>query len=218
MENTLPNQRLATENAEGGRPGAVGSPLPKGAGGQPQPPPRRGELKHFNSVPPAQHPLTKSPSSDPAADLESDRRSGLQRAGDALRVAAPFVRRILPLLDGNIATAVANLLGAQPQGFPFASPAGVSRVEKGLTKLETQHADLRDRVQEQNSALIRVEDKLEQLREATDRSTLEQQELLQDLKTTGSKMKLIAVLALGLLVISVVTNVFLLLYIRRIFP
>jgi len=40
---------------------------------------------------------------------------------------------------------------------------------------------------EQNSSLKRVEDQLEMVREATDRNTLEQQELLEDLKAVGQQ-------------------------------
>ena len=55
--------------------------------------------------------------------------------------------------------------------------------------------NLRDQVIEQNASLKRVEDQLEMVREATDRNTLEQQELLEDLKTFSNKVKVVAVLA-----------------------
>ena len=61
-------------------------------------------------------------------------------------------------------------------------------LEEGLTELQTQHRELRDQVVEQNSSLKRVEDQLDLVREATDRNTLEQQELLEDLKGVGNKV------------------------------
>ena len=49
-----------------------------------------------------------------AAPAPSDESSGLQRAMNAFRMALPIVQRLLPLLDGNIGTAVANLLLPRP--------------------------------------------------------------------------------------------------------
>ena len=45
------------------------------------------------------------------------------------------------------------------------------------------------------------------VREATDRNTLEQQELMEDLKGVGSKVNVVAFIALGLLAISVIVNI-----------
>ena len=71
---------------------------------------------------------------------------------------------------------------------------------------------------EQNTSLKRVEDQLELVREATDRNTLEQQELLEDLKVVGNKVNWFALFALALLVISVLLNVILYLHIQRVLP
>jgi len=54
------------------------------------------------------------------------------------------------------------------------------------------------------------------VREATDRNTLEQQELLEDLKAVGGKVNLVAIIALGLLAISILLNVALYLHIQRV--
>jgi hypothetical protein len=56
------------------------------------------------------------------------------------------------------------------------------------------------------------------VREATDRNTLEQQELLEDLKSVGSKLNLVAIIALGLLAISILLNLALYLHIQRVLP
>jgi len=56
------------------------------------------------------------------------------------------------------------------------------------------------------------------VREATDRNTLEQQELMDDLKGVGRKVNLFAGVVLGLLAISVIVNVFLYLHIVKVFP
>jgi chromosome segregation ATPase len=91
-------------------------------------------------------------------------------------------------------------------------------IEDGLAELQTQHKELRNQVVEQNSSLKRVEDQLGMVREATDRNTLEQQELLEDLKVVGNKVNLFALIALGLLAISVLINIVLYLHILKVLP
>jgi hypothetical protein len=56
------------------------------------------------------------------------------------------------------------------------------------------------------------------VREATDRNTLEQQELLEDLKVVGNKVNLFAMIAMGLLALSVLLNIVLYLHILRVLP
>jgi hypothetical protein len=136
----------------------------------------------------------------------------------ALRAALPFVQKILPLLDGNFGTAVSNILTPHPHAPPPAPPVNLVPIEDGLAELQNQHRDLRNQVVEQNTSLKRVEDQLELVREATDRNTLEQQELLEDLKVVGNKVNWFALVALALLLISVLLNVILYLHIQRVLP
>ena len=91
-------------------------------------------------------------------------------------------------------------------------------IENGLAELQIQQANLKDQLADQNTSLKRVEDHLEMVREATDRNTLEQQELIEDLKSISSRVNLMALLFLLLLVISVVLNIFLFLHIQRVLP
>jgi hypothetical protein len=144
--------------------------------------------------------------------------SGIQRAVAALRAALPFVQRILPLLDGNIGTAVSNILSPHHHAPPPPPPVNLTPLQEGLAELQNQHRELRDQVVEQNSSLKRVEDQLEMVREATDRNTLEQQELMEDLKVVGSKVNVFALVALGLLAISLILNIVLYLHILRVLP
>ena len=87
-----------------------------------------------------------------------------------------------------------------------------------MAELQTQHLELRNQIVEQNTSIKRVEDQLELVREATDRNTLEQQELLEDLKGVGNKVNVYALFALALLVVSVLLNVILYLHIQRVLP
>lgn len=130
----------------------------------------------------------------------------------------PFVQRILPLLDGNVATAVANIMTPQQKPPAPAPPVDLVPIQNSLADLRIQQRTLRDQVVEQNASLKKVGDQLQHVREATDRNTLEQQELLGELKTVGKRVNLFAFLALALLGISVLLNVVLYLQIRHIIP
>jgi hypothetical protein len=188
---------------------AVGSPLPVGGS---TPVKEERQEPQMPRVAPRQG---RSLATVPDAAESIQPLSGFQRAVGALRLAMPFVQRILPLLDGNVATTVSNILSphaAQPV------PVNLAPIEDGLAELQAGHRDLREQVMEQNGSLKRVEDQLEMVREATDRNTLEQQELLEDLKAVSNKMNTLAFIALGLLVVSVGLNIILYLHILRVLP
>jgi hypothetical protein len=189
-------------------PRTIGSPLPIGASRR-APAPPEGALKRIAPAPPGR----ALPGAAPAEDS-----SGMQRAVNAFRMVLPLVQRLLPLIDGNIATAVTNLLVPRPH--PPAPPPKVdlAPLEDGLAELQGQHRNLREQVTEQNNSLRRVEDQLEMVREATDRNTLEQQELLEDLKTFSNKVKVVAVIGIGLLAIGFLLNLILFLHIQRVLP
>ncbi len=188
-------------------PRAFGSPLPVGSSGQ--------APASQDAVPPIGRALANAagPSSD-----DEDYPSNAQRAMSMLRMALPLVQRVLPLIEGNVASAVANLLVPRPHTPPPAAPVNLDPIENGLADLRTEHRELHTQVGEQNSALKHVADQLEMVREATDRNTLEQQELLEDLKSVGSKVNMFAFLALLLLAVSLLVNVVLFLHIQRVLP
>jgi len=193
----------------------VGSPLPVGLPGPSPASPARGDVQRpmIAPAPPPPPPraLTRTAHSP-------EPQSGLQRAASALRAALPYVQRILPLLDGNIGTAVSNVLAPYPQMNQPPPPVDLEPIEDGLAELQMQHRALRNQFLEQNTSLKRVEDQLETVREATDRNTLEQQELLDDLKAVRKRVNRFAILALGLLAVSAALNVVLYLHMRHILP
>jgi hypothetical protein len=135
-----------------------------------------------------------------------------------VRRALPIVQRILPLLDGNIATAVSNILSPPPPAPAPPARVDLTPIHASISELQTTHRELRDQVTVQNASLKRVEDQLEMVREATDRNTLEQQELLEDLKSAGRKVNVVAAIVIGLLAISLLVNIELFLHIRRVLP
>ena len=195
------------------RPRAIGSPLPMGVSHRQPVPPVQGDVRRLAQALPHGRALGGgAPAEEPS--------SGLQRAVGALLAALPIVQRILPLLDGNFASNVGNLLAPhpRPQESAPAPKVDLAPIEDGLHEIQTQHRELRDQVMEQNTSLKRVEDQLEMVREATDRNTLEQQELLEDLKSFGNKVKMIVIIALGLVAIGFILNLILYLHIQRVLP
>ena len=182
----------------------MGSPLPMGSGRRPMGSPAPG-----NRMPPGR--------ALPGSTSE-DEPSGAQRAMNLFRMVMPIVQRLLPLLEGNVLTAISNVMAPRPQAPPPAPKVDLAPLETSLAELQTEHRGLREQVTEQNASLKRVEDQLEMVREATDRNTLEQQELLEDLKTFSGKLKVVAVIGIGVLVIGIVLNLILFLHIQRVLP
>jgi len=194
-------------------PRAVGSPLPIGSGSPSAPPGLLNDTQRVFAAPPPGRALVNSVANDPI-----EIPSGVQRTVSAIRAALPWIQRILPLLDGNIGTAVSNILTPHHRQSPPPPPINLAPMEDGLAELQSQQRELRDQVVEQNTSLKRVEDRLEMVREATDRNTLEQQELMEDLKVVGNKVNVFSLVALGLLAISVIVNIVLYLHIVRVLP
>lgn len=217
------------------RPRAVGSPLATGNGSRPafsavKPEPKPESRQDQPSVPestgakfesrpePEPEPLEQRRLASPKAAADepaSDQPSSLQRAVNGVRAAWPFVQKILPLLDGQVITAVTNLLTPH---HPPAAQVNLAPLESSLNDIRTRHGELSEHLTLQNASLKKVEDRLEMVREATDRNTLEQQELMADLKSVGRKVNIIAVFALLLLAGSIAINVLLFLHIKRVLP
>jgi hypothetical protein len=89
-------------------------------------------------------------------------------------------------------------------------------LERGLTEVRNSQRELRGQVQEQVTSLKRVEDHLDRVREATDRNTLEQQELVEDLRSVGRRVSTLAVLGVLFLLVSLGLNVFLIVQLQHI--
>ena len=200
--NPLPQRSAAPH------PRAVGSPLPMGGS------------RHSPVLPQGiGNRIPASPSRALTRASNPEESSGLQRVVNAVRMAVPLVQRVLPLLDGNIATAVAGLLTSRSHApAPPQPKVDLAALEGGLAELQTQHRNLREQVIEQNASLKRVEDSLGMVREATDRNTLEQQELLEELKAFTRKVKIGAVVIAALLLMGAVLNLILFLHIERVLP
>jgi hypothetical protein len=213
-ENTELNPERPLPHTSGPHPRAVGSPLPRGSVRRAIPSPRETDSRHL--PPPPGRMLAHAHASEPPP--ANDQPSNMQRAVNILRGAVPFVQNLLPLLDGKIATAVANVLTMHHPTSSAAPPVDLAPLEDCMAGLQTQQREFHDQLIEQNTSLRRVEDQLEMVREATDRNTLEQQELMEDLRAVGNKVNWFALAALALLLASVILNVVLYLHIQHVLP
>jgi hypothetical protein len=193
-------------------PRAIGSPLSMGSSSRSSVSSVHGNGNRLTSAPAPARAL-------PGSAAQAEESSGLQRAVNAFRTVMPIVQRILPLLDSNIAAAVGNFLAPHPHPqAPAAAKVDLAPLEGGLAELQTQHRDLRDQVFEQSTTLKRVEDRLEMVREATDRNTLEQQELLEDLKAFSGKVKVVAAVGLGLIAAGFLLELLMFFHLQHVLP
>lgn len=150
----------------------------------------------------------------PRKPAQSDRPSLFQRSLGALRLALPVMQKMLPLLEGNVATAVSNMLAPYPQGHaPDFTP-----LENALDKLHAELRELRTGITEQGTLLKRVGDQVDLVKEAADRIALGQQEIVEDLQSLRRRVSIFAWVGLVLLVVSIGLNVVLLLRAQRILP
>jgi hypothetical protein len=167
------------------------------------------------SAPATPRPQASLPSSASASEAP---KSGLHRALDAIRSTLPLVQKLLPLIDGNFASAVGSLIA--PHSHPAPPPPVVhidmEPMERSLAEVRNSNRELRSQMLEQVTTLKRVEDHLERVREATDRNTLEQQELVEDLRSVGSRVSIFAIVGLVLLAVSLGLNIYLIVQLQHI--
>lgn len=140
------------------------------------------------------------------------RLSGLRRAANAVRAVAPIVGRILPLLDGNFATAISGALS------PASRPAAADPLEQSVAELKREQSKLRDQAAEQQSALKRIEDRLGAIVEAANHSSREQRELASALKSVRTRINVWCTFGLALLIASILINLFFFLHLGRFLP
>jgi hypothetical protein len=145
------------------------------------------------------------------------RPTGLQRVAGALRFALPIVQRMLPLLDGHVATAASNMLNPYPSATPQ-QQIDLVPLEDGLIDLQKQYRDLRNQFMEQSFWLKRVEDQLKMVSGATEANTQQQQQLADDIKGVSTRVNVFAYIALTLLAASILLNVYLILHLRHVIP
>ncbi len=175
------------------------------------------ETRRPESIPVAARALAAQPNQ---SETEA---SSMQRSLQALRTSLPLLQRILPLLEGNVLGTLAGIVAPAPyqQPAPAQAPpraAEYSLSESSLAEMKAQHLEFRAQLQAQDATLKKVSEDVERLHEATERQTLEQEELIDELKAAGKRMNIVAFLAFALLAASIALNVVLYLQIHRLLP
>lgn len=129
-------------------------------------------------------------------------------------MALPLIQKMLPLLEGNVASAVSNVLAPSLHG----KPADLGPLENAVGNLHEEQMQLRKSVAEQNNLLKRVSDQVDLVKDATDRHAMGQEEMLEDLHGLRQKVSVFSWIGLALLVVSILVNVGLWLRIEHIWP
>jgi len=136
------------------------------------------------------------------SDARRGTPSAFQRIAGVARTVLPVVQKLLPLLDGNVASAASNFLGQ-----PARESVDLTPIEHAISKLNVEQRQLRGQVSEHQASLQRIEDQLGSLKEATDRNAREQEELQERLRSLRKKVTVFGWLAFLLLAGSIVANV-----------
>jgi hypothetical protein len=126
--------------------------------------------------------------------------TGFQRTAAAIRTMLPLVRKVLPLLDGNVASVVANFLAPQMQP----PPVDIHPVEVGLARLHAEISVLHDKNAEHDATLKRIGQQLESMKSALESAATDQYETRQRVKRIEKKLLFFSLLGLSLLAANVI--------------
>ena len=137
--------------------------------------------------------------------------SGLNRTASALRTVVPLIQKLLPLLDGNVASAAANLLAPR---LPSRPVVDLAPLETSLLKLRGDVALIQDRNAQHDVAIKRVDDQLETMKDALERAAIEQREVSETLSNVRRSVRAFFVIGVVLLIVTVGLNVALFLTMR----
>lgn len=132
--------------------------------------------------------------------------SGLQRTVGAIRTVMPLVQTLLPLLDGNVPMALANLLAPRPQ----TQRADLQALETSVARMREELGQLHDGSVTHESALKRIEEQVETVKDALERSAADQKEAADNLHRVQKRVTTLTVFGLLLLGALIAVNVALL--------
>ena len=127
----------------------------------------------------------------------SERPSALTRAIGAAKVVLPVVQKMLPLLEGNVASAAANLLAPSPR------PVDLEPVRTAIGKLQAEQRTLRGQVADQKTSLNSIEEELSTIKEGMERNTSEIRELAEAHLNLRRKLMRLVWMIFILLVLSI---------------
>jgi hypothetical protein len=144
----------------------------------------------------------------------------MHRTANVIRAALPVVEALVAAFDKNAGAPLSSALvplTAEPAAPP-PLPLDLAPIDEKLGDIKTLHIELRDQIVVQNATVNQISDHLEGVRQSTDRNTRRQHELIEELRSVGKKVNLIAVTALGMTAVCVALNVLLVLRVFKIIP
>lgn len=166
----------------GRKPADTDDPLPA----SPQP------TEPLKAIPDPSHAPPKTALARPIPPLHKS--SKFQRAIGVAKTVLPLVGKMLPLLEGNVVSAAANLLTPQPV------EVDLKPLEEQIARLEADQRALSFHTTEQKRALRRLQDEFATLQEAVEKSAEQQAEIAEHLaklvKRTASFNRLVVILLL----------------------
>jgi hypothetical protein len=127
--------------------------------------------------------------------------SGFGRAVGAVRAALPYVQKLLPLLDGNVAFAAANFLAPQGQHVDLVP------LESAVGRLQAEQRTQRGQILDQRASLQQVENELATVKAVTEQNAAHQRELAEHLLVTSRKLSRFTWIIIGLLTLSIAFNI-----------
>lgn len=138
--------------------------------------------------------------------------TGFQRTATAIRTMLPLMRKILPLLDGNVASVVADLLAPRMQ----APPVDIHPVEVGLARLHAEISVLHDKNAEHDAALKRIGQQLESMKDALESAAVEQKETMELVNKIQKRVLVFSLIGLSMLAAAVAADVILLFHMGQV--
>ena len=140
----------------------------------------------------------------------------LQKAASVVRAVMPVVQKMLPLLDGNVAAVVANLL--TPGSSASSARVDLQPIEHALAKLQVEQRELRGQLSDQASTIQRMHQQLSALRDSAERSEQQLEEMRNELASTRRRIRVFSWIAIGALVLSLLANILLALRLAHLLP
>jgi len=149
-----------------------------------------------------------------AAQQSEGHASGIQRTVGAIRTLIPLVQKVLPLLDGNVALALANLLAPR---LP-APPVDLQPVESTLAKIRAEVVELRIEMTTHDSALKRIEQQIDSVNDSLERSAVTQNEMIENLHRMRKRITTLTVVGVLLIVFLIGADALLMIRLGRVLP
>ncbi|MDE3200342.1 MAG: hypothetical protein KGN79_05415 [Acidobacteriota bacterium] len=153
-------------------------------------------------------PVKSSRSAKPAGP------SGFQRIVSMARTVLPIAEKLLPLLDGNVATAAANVFAPRPTP----KPVDLTPLERSIDKLKGGHADLQVQLAEQSTHLRKVATQVKTLEETAHKLQSERDDLEEDVLTLRKRLSVVSRVAFTLIGLLVAADAYFILHNLRILP